>query len=137
MALALSLSFIRLVTGRMRILYIEQGLRCKDRKILLEFLECTVLEKDNDAAYLTGFANFLKISGGEKAFLFLLRRVHFTLSGYQPLDIEGRVAPRRTLDEVKARLVAPGNDVRDACACNSDAVRKLSLTDIFSLQKPQ
>lgn len=61
--------------------------------------------------------------------------VHLTTAGDEPVQIKVGVMAGGALDEIEARFVASGEDVRDAGAGDADGVRELRLADVFGREK--
>lgn len=63
--------------------------------------------------------------------------VHFAPSGKQPFKIQGGVVKHQALQKIIAGLVAAGQNMGNTAACNGEDIGKLSLREIFCLQKLQ
>ena len=61
--------------------------------------------------------------------------VHFPLSVDKPFYIQFGEGFHGVLHEIESRLVPAGDDVRYACRGDIDSCRKLSLCDVFRIQK--
>ena len=105
----------------------------------MELLKGVVRVKNKDSLHLT--AVIVRFPGKKiqhQAVIRILGRcvlVHFAPSGEQPFKIQGGVVEHQALQEIIARLVAAGKNMGDASARYGKSVRKLSLREIFGLQK--
>lgn len=105
----------------------------------MELLKGIVRIKNQDSIHFTSvISSFLREQIHHYAALSVLRGrflVHFTPSGKKPFKIQGGVVKHQALQKIVPRLVAAGQNMGNAAACNGESVRKLSLREIFCLQK--
>ena len=105
----------------------------------MELFKGIVRVKNKDSIHFTaGICSLLREKIHHDAALSVLRGrilVHFTPSREKPFKVKGGVVKHEALQKIVARLVAAGQNMGNAAARNGECVCKLSLREIFRLQK--
>ena len=103
----------------------------------MELLEGVVGVKNQDSLHLAaGIRRFLREKIHHNAAIRAFRGrffVHFTPSGEQPFQVQGRVVQHEALQKIISGLVAAGQNMGDASAGHGKSVCKFGLREIFGL----
>ena len=105
----------------------------------MELLKGIVRVKNQDSIHFTaGICSLLREKIHHDTALSVLRGrilVHFASSCEKPFKVKGGVVKHEALQKIISGLVSAGQNMGDTSACNGKGICKLSLREIFCLQK--